>query len=82
MINVTDHYKFMYMKKITTLLVDTPTMPSSTGGAAITKLTTPPAMETICAWRTLFADNKRIMYVFQGIPPSVCKIEITTYVRI
>ena len=53
-------------------------MPSSTGGAAITKLTTPPAMETICAWRALFADNKRIMYVFQGIPPSVYKIEITT----
>ena len=31
------------------LLVDTPTMPSNIGGAAITKLTNPPAMETICA---------------------------------
>ena len=54
------------------VLVDTPTMPSNIGGAAITKLTNPPAMETICACRTLFADSRRIMYVFQGIPPKVC----------
>ena len=53
------------------LLVDTPTIPSSMGGAAMTRLMSPPAIDTICASRTLLADNKRIMYVFQGIPPKV-----------